>query len=53
MRGRAGSVPEISVSGLESLPFEHFIPFNEIKGGMNYGSPNGIVLNCLLYFPKS
>ena len=33
MRGRAGSVPEISVSGLEILPYEHFIPVT----GMNIG----------------
>ena len=35
MRGRAGLVPEISVSGLKILPYEHFLiliilsmPFN-------------------------
>ena len=49
-----GSVPEISVfpteisvSGLEILPYEHFIPVTE----MNSGSPDGIVSHCLLYFP--
>ena len=49
-----GSVPEISVfpteisvSGLEILPYEHFIPVT----GMNSGSPDGIVSHCLLYFP--
>ena len=42
MRGRAGSVPEISVfpteisvSGLEILPYEHFIPVTGMNGGMN------------------
>ena len=50
MRGRAGSVPEISVSGLEMLPYEHFIPVTGINGGMNSGGPDGIVLHCLLYF---
>ena len=44
MRERAGSVPEISVSGLEILPYEHFIPVT----GMNSGGPDGIVLH---YFP--
>ena len=53
MRGRARSVPEISVSGLisvnglENLPYEHFIPVT----GMNSGGPDGIVLHCLLSFP--
>ena len=49
-----GSVPEISVfpteisvSGLEILPYEHFIPVT----GMNSGGPDGIVSHCLLYFP--
>ena len=58
MRGRAGSVPEISVfpteisvSGLEILPYEHFIPVTGMNGGMNSGGPDGIVLHCLLYFP--
>ena len=48
MGGRAGSVPvnsvfptEISVSGLEILPYEHFTPVT---------GPDGIVLHCLLYF---
>ena len=58
MRGRAGSVPkislfltEISVSGLEILPYEHFIPVTGMNGGMNSGGLDGIVLHCLLYFP--
>ena len=58
MRGEAGSVPEISVfpteilvSGLENLPYEHFIPVTEVNGGMNSGGSDGIVLHCLLYFP--
>ena len=41
MRGRAGSVPkisvfatEISVSGLEILPYEHFILVTGMNGGM-------------------
>ena len=48
MRGRAGSVPEISVfpteisvSGLEILPYEDVIPVT---------GPDGIVLHCLLHF---
>ena len=53
MRGRAGSVfpTEISVSGLEILPYEHFIPVTGMNGGMNSGGPDGIVLHCLLHFP--
>ena len=51
MRGRPGSVPEISVSGLEILPYEHFIPVTGMNSGMNSGGPDGIVLHCLLYFP--
>ena len=51
MRGRAGSVTEILVSGLEILPYEHFIPVTGMNGGMNSGGPDGIVLHCLLYFP--
>ena len=50
MRGRAGSVPEISVSGLEILPYEHFIPVTGMNGGMNSRGPDGIVFHCLLYF---
>ena len=53
-----GSVPEISVfpteisvSGLEILPYEHFIPVTGMNGGMNSGGPDGIVLHCLLCFP--
>ena len=42
---------EISVSGLEILPYEHFIPVTGMNGGMNSGGPDGIVLHCLLYFP--
>ena len=42
---------EISVSGLEILPYEHFIPVTGMNGGMNSGGPDGIVLQCLLYFP--
>ena len=42
-RGRAGSVPEILVSRLEILPYEHFNP--------NSGGLDDIVLHCLLYFP--
>ena len=52
MRGRAGSVPEISVSGLEILPYEHFIPVTQMNGGTNSGGPDGIVLHCLLYFAR-
>ena len=55
MRGRAGSVPEISVfpteisvSRLEILPYEHFIPVTRMKGGMNSGGPDSIILHCLL-----
>ena len=47
---RAGLVPEISVfpteisvSGLEILPYEHFIPVTGMNGGMNSGGPDGIV----------
>ena len=47
MRGRVDLVPEISVSGLEILLYEHFSPVT----GMNSGGPDGIVLHCLLYFP--
>ena len=47
MRGRAGSVPEISVSGLEILPYEHFIPVTGMNGGMNSGGPDGIV--CCIF----
>ena len=50
MRGRAGSVPEISVSGLEILPYEHFIPGTGMNGAMNSRGPDGIVFHCLLYF---
>ena len=46
MRGQAGSVPdisvfptEISVSGLEILPYEHFILVTGMNGWMNSGSP--------------
>ena len=41
----AGSVPEISVSGLEILPYEHFIPGTGMNGGMNSGGPDSIVLH--------
>ena len=58
MRGPAGSLPEISVfpteisvNGLKILPYEHFIPVTRMNGEMNSGSPDGIVLHCLLYFP--
>ena len=58
MGGRAGSVAEISVfptkisvSELEILPYEHFIPVTGMNGGMNSGGPDGIVLHWLLYFP--
>ena len=57
MRGRAGSVPEISVfpteisvRGLELLPYNHFVPVTGMNGGMNSGRPDGIVLHYLLYF---
>ena len=57
MRGRAGSVPEISVflteisvSELEILPYEHFIPVTGMNGGMNSGGPDGIVFHRLVYF---
>ena len=33
VRGGAGSVPEILVSGLEILPYEHFIPVTGMKAG--------------------
>ena len=46
MRGRAGSVPEISVSGLEILLYEHFIPGTGMNGGMNSGGPDSIFLHC-------
>ena len=51
--GLAGSVPKISVfpTGLEILPYEHFIPVTGMNGGMNSGGPDGIVLHCLLCFP--
>ena len=46
MTGRVGSVPEISVfpteisvSGLEILPYEHFIPVTGMNVGMNSGGP--------------
>ena len=52
MRARqTGSVSEISVfptltsvSGLEILPYEHFIPVIGMNGGMNSGGPDSIVL---------
>ena len=57
MRGPAGSVPEISVfpteisvSGLEILPYEHFIPVTGVNGGMNSGGPDGFVLHCCCIF---
>ena len=31
MKGRAGSVAEISVSGLEILPYEYFSPVTGMK----------------------
>ena len=53
-RGRAGSAiesavfaTEISVSGPEILPYEHFSPVTK----MNSGGPDGIILHYLLYFP--
>ena len=58
MKGRVGSVPEISVfpteisvSGVEILPYEHFIPVNEMNGGMNSGSADGIVFfaSCIFH----
>ena len=51
MRGQAGLVPEISVSRLEILPYEHFIPVNGMNGGMNSGSPDGIVFfaSCIFH----
>ena len=52
MRGRAGSVPEISVSVLGILPYEHFVPVAGMNGGMNSGGPDGIVLHCLLCFSR-
>ena len=39
MTGRAGSVPKISVSELEILPYEHFIPVTGMNVGMNSGGP--------------
>ena len=42
---------EISVSGLEILPCEHFIPVTGVNGGMNSSGLDGIALHCLLYFP--
>ena len=54
MRGRACSVPEISVfptgiavSGLKIFRYEHF----SLVTLMNYGDLDCIVLHCLLYFP--
>ena len=57
MRGRTGSVPEISVFptqisviGLEILPYEpDFSPVTGMNGGMNFDGPDGIVLHCLLH----
>ena len=57
MRRRAGSVPEISlfptdisVSGLEILPYEHFIPVTGMNGGMNSGGPNGVLsIACCIF----
>ena len=53
-RGRADSAiefavfaTEISVSGPEILPYEHFSPVTK----MNSGGPDGIILHYLLYFP--
>ena len=46
MRGRAGSVPEISVSWQEIFPYEHFIPGTGMNGGMTSGGPDSIVLHC-------
>ena len=52
MRGRAGSLPEISVCPtdisdiwLKILPYEHFIPVTGMNGEMNSGGPDGIVLH--------
>ena len=47
MRGWAGSVPEILVSALEILLYEHFIPVSGMNGGMNSGHPNGIA--CCIF----
>ena len=33
MKGGAGLVPKMLVSGLEILPYEHFIPVTGIKAG--------------------
>ena len=48
---KTGSSRTLSVSGLEILPYEHFIPVTGMNGGMYSGGPEGIVLDCLLYFP--
>ena len=48
---KTGSSRRLSVSGLEILPYGHFIPVTGMNGGMNSGGPEGIVLDCLLYFP--
>ena len=58
MKGRAGSIPEISVfpteisvSWFEVLPYKLFIhPRHQDESGMNSGGLDGIVLHCLLYF---
>ena len=50
MRGRAGSVPEISITGLEILPHERFIPVTGMNGVMNSGGSCGIVLHCCCIF---
>ena len=54
MRGRAGSFPETSVSGLEMLPYEHFSPVTgmngRMNGRMNSGGSDDIVLHSMLYF---
>ena len=51
---KTGSSRRLSVSGLEILPYEHFIPVTGMNGGMNggmnSGGPEGIILDCLLYF---
>ena len=50
MGGRAGSVAEISVSGLEILPYEHFIPVTGMNGGMNSGGPDGTsCITCCIF----
>ena len=51
-KGRAGSVAEISVSGLEILPYETSARLPGRKSARSCGGLDSIVLHCLLYLHK-